>query len=68
METVYNINRKILKTIENSDYDEEVKELLRALLTIELNNYGDSHARYSEDYDRQIIKAFEKQKTMEKSK
>ncbi len=65
MKIVYNINRKILETIDKSDYEEEIKKLLRALLIIESNNYGDTHARYSEDYDRQIIRAFEEKHSSE---
>jgi hypothetical protein len=48
------INKKMLETIEKSDYPEDIKELLKALLNIELKLAGDKKPRYSEDYDRKI--------------
>ena len=51
---VSNINRRILETIEKSAFPDEVKELLRTLLTIELKHFGDRNPRYAEDYDRNI--------------
>jgi len=53
------LNMRILETIENGDYPENVKFLLKALLEIELRNIGDKRPRFSEDYDR-IIKKFAK--------
>lgn len=49
-----NINRRILKTIEESDFEENIKELLKTLLAIELRNMADKTIRYAEDYDRAI--------------
>jgi hypothetical protein len=49
-----NVNRRILKTIEESNFDENIKELLKTLLAIELRNMADKTIRYSEDYDRSI--------------
>ena len=51
-----NMNKRILETIEDSDYTEDIKSLLKALLAIELRNLGDNKPRYSEDYDRNIKK------------
>lgn len=51
---VSNINRRILKTIEESDFEENIKELLKTLLAIELRNMADKALRYAEDYDRSI--------------
>lgn len=50
------VNRKILETIEKSAYSEEVKELLKSLLAIELRHHGDKNPRYAEDYDRNIMR------------
>jgi hypothetical protein len=50
------VNRRILETISKSDYPDEVKQLIKALLMIELRNAGDKNTHYSEDYDRQIKK------------
>lgn len=50
------VNKKILETIEKSAYSEEVKELLKSLLAIELRHHGDKNPRYAEDYDRNIMR------------
>lgn len=48
------VNRRILKTIEESNFDQSIKDLLKTLLMTELNNMADKSIRYSEDYDRAI--------------
>ena len=48
------VNKKILETIKKSTFPDEIKELLQALLAIELRNFGDKNPRYAEDYDRNI--------------
>lgn len=50
------VNRRILEAIAKSNYPDEVKQLIKTLLMIELRNAGDRNAHYSEDYDRQIKK------------
>jgi hypothetical protein len=50
------VNKRILETISKSNCPEEVKQLIKTLLMIELRNAGDKNPRYSEDYDRQIKK------------
>jgi len=50
------VNRRILYTIEKSSYSDEVKELLKSLLAIELRHHGDMNPRYAEDYDRIIMR------------
>ncbi len=52
-----NVNRRILKTIEEGKFEENIKELLKTLLAIELRNMADKTIRYAEDYDR-CIKRF----------
>jgi hypothetical protein len=54
------VNRRILETIEESDFAPEIKELLKALLVIEARNAEDKKPRYSEDYDRIIKKLAER--------
>jgi len=49
-----NVNKRLIESIENSDYDEVIKTLLKRLLMIELRNFSDNNPRYSEDYDRVI--------------
>jgi hypothetical protein len=49
-----NVNRRILQTIEESNFDKNIKELLKTLLAIELRNMADKTIRYAEDYDRSI--------------
>jgi len=50
------VNKRLLKTIETSAYDENIKDLLKQLLLIELKNFNDNNPKYSEDYDRIIKK------------
>lgn len=50
------VNKRILETIEKSDYSDEIKELLKSLLAIELRQHGDKIPRYAEDYDRIIMR------------
>jgi ribosome-binding protein aMBF1 (putative translation factor) len=54
-----NVNKKILKSIEDGDFAPEIKELLRSLLVVEARNAEDKKPRYSEDYDRIIKKLAE---------
>lgn len=48
------VNRRILRTIEESNFDQDIKDLLKTLLMIELKNMADQAIRYKEDYDRAI--------------
>ena len=50
------VNKRILETIQKSSYSEEVKDLLKTLLMIELKHHGDKNPRYAENYDRTIKK------------
>lgn len=56
MKYVSSVNKRILETIQKSDFSDEVKELLKSLLAIELRHIGDKIPRYAEDYDRNIKK------------
>jgi len=49
------VNKKILETIEESEFPEEIKELLKALLAIEIKNFASKYPLYSNDYDRIIM-------------
>jgi hypothetical protein len=61
VEKLSSVNRRILDTIEESKFPDDVKALLKALLAIELKNFGDKSPRYGEDYDR-ILKQLAKVK------
>ena len=49
------VNKRILETIEKSDFDNEIKALLKALLNVELKNFTDKNPLYAKDYDRIIM-------------
>ena len=49
-----NVNKRILDALDKSSYSDEVKELIRTMLMIELRHKGDKNPRYAEDYDRNI--------------
>lgn len=63
-----NINKKIVETIEKSAYSDEVRELLRTLLAFELKNRSDKNPRYSEDYDRIIMRLAKYRESSEEEK
>ena len=54
------INKRLIKTLEESDYEFKIKELLKKLLFIELRNYNNNYPRYGEDYERIIIDLIDK--------
>lgn len=49
-----NVNRRIIETIDQSKYPEDIKKMLKSLLTIELRNSQTKSSLYSRDYDRII--------------
>lgn len=49
------INRRILETIEESEFSKEIKDLLKALLNVELKNLAGNYPLYAKDYDRIIM-------------
>jgi len=56
------VNRRILETIEESKFTKDIKDLLKALLNVELRNFADKNPLYSKDYDRIIIELAEKRR------
>ena len=48
------VNKRILETVEASNFPEEIKDLLKTLLNIELKNFATKYPLYSKDYDRII--------------
>ena len=62
------VNKKILEKIENSLYPQEVKELVKALMYIELRNFERGDLRYSQDYDRVINRLVHSARHQEKSR
>ena len=59
------VNKRILETIEESKFPKEIKDLLKALLNIELKNFATKYPLYSKDYDRIIMNLAEMRKTRE---
>jgi len=59
------VNKKILETIEEADFPQDIKDFLKNLLMIELRIFGDRQPRYSEQYDRVISSFVEKRMQME---
>lgn len=49
------MNRRIIDTIDGSDFPKEIKDLLKTLLNIELRNFQNKTAFYGKDYDRAIM-------------
>jgi hypothetical protein len=56
------VNRRIIKTIEESKFPAETKDLLKTLLNIELRNFQIKNPLYGKDYDRTIMELAEKRK------
>jgi hypothetical protein len=59
------VNRRIIETIEESKFPKEIKDLLKALLSIELRNFQIRNPLYGKDYDRVIMDLSEKRKSRE---
>ncbi len=59
------VNERILEAIEESKFSKEMKDLLKALLNIELKNLATKYPLYSKDYDRIITNLAEARKTRE---
>lgn len=54
-----NVNRRIIETIEESDFPKDIKNLLKTLLNIELRNSQFKNPLYGKDYDRVVIELAE---------
>jgi hypothetical protein len=48
------VNKRIIDTIEGSNFPKEIKDLLKTLLNIELRNFQNKTFIYGKDYDRVI--------------
>jgi len=53
------INKRIIETIEESKFNKEIKDLLKALLNVELRNFQIKSPLYGKDYDRIIMELAE---------
>jgi len=60
------VNRRILETVEESKFPPEIKDLLKALLNIELRNFQYKSPLYGKDYDRVIIELAEARRRKER--
>ena len=65
MKDLSDVNRRIIETIEESKFPKEMKDLLKALLNIELRNFQIRNPMYGKDYDRVITELAEKRKPRE---
>lgn len=59
MRRLSDVNRRIIETIEESKFPKEIKDLLKALLNIELRNFQIRNPLYGKDYDRVIAELAE---------
>lgn len=50
------INKKLIDKIKESEFDNAVKDFLRKILIIELQNFEEGRPRYAKEYDRYIVK------------
>jgi len=50
------INRRIIDKINQSEYDENIKNFLKSILNIELRHSEEGYLRYGREYDRCIQK------------
>ena len=55
-----NVNKRIIETIDQSKYPEEIKKMLKSLLIIELRNSQNKSSLFSRDYDRIISEVAER--------
>jgi hypothetical protein len=60
-----NVNKRIIDTIEGSNFPEDIKALLKALLNIELRNFQTKTPLYGKDYDRVIMELAEARRRKE---
>ena len=59
------VNRRIIETVEESKFPKEIKDLLKALLNIELRNFQIRNPLYGKDYDRVIAELAEARRRQE---
>lgn len=50
----HDVNKKIIDKINDSKFDNSIKEFLTKLLIFELDNAGEARWRYSDKYDTAI--------------
>jgi len=53
------VNRRIIETIEESDFPQEIKDMLKALLNVELRNFQIKSPLYGREYDRILMETAE---------
>jgi hypothetical protein len=56
---VSSVSRRIIETIEESEFPREIKDMLKALLNVELRNFQIKSPLYGKDYDRIIMQLAE---------
>lgn len=65
MKKLSSVSRRILETIEESKFSDDIKDLLKALLNVELRNLQNKNPLYGKDYDRIIDELAEARKRQE---
>lgn len=59
------INKKIIDKINDSSYEEEIKDFLKKLLVLELDHFEEGRWIYHSKYDGEIIKSANKFRRVE---
>ncbi|MBT0159059.1 hypothetical protein G4O51_03645 [Candidatus Bathyarchaeota archaeon A05DMB-2] len=59
------VSRRIIETIEESEFPKEIKDMLKALLNVELRNSHIKSPLYGKDYDRIIMETAETRRRQE---
>ena len=54
------VNPEIEEYIDNSEYDDKIKDCLKEILDLELKRYKESYNQYSADYNRLLERYLEK--------
>ena len=54
------VNTEIKEYIDNSEFDDKIKDCLNEILNLELKRYKDSYNQYSADYNRLLERYLEK--------
>jgi len=63
--TLSSVSRRIIEKIEESEFPKEIKDMLKALLNVELRNFQIKSPLYGKDYDRIIMELAEARRRRE---
>ena len=54
------VNPEIEEYIDNSEFDDKIKDCLKEILDLELRRYKDNYTQYSAEYNRLLERYLEK--------